>query len=249
MTIHSLHRSGTAAIVAPARCGALAVAFALAGSSPVAQSLSPSRSGELLAMDPLALVRLLNESRPTPVPAAFRAQVLAGLPKQGEVQDLDEDERRKLAALAPVLEAAQRESVYAIKVIDVPHAFVGLHARTVVLISRPALRLLSGDELRALAAHETAHEYVHAEYERATAEGRSGRLQDLELVCDIIAVVTLHAIGQDARSLASAVERILRFNHFQFGSEMDDPQYPSPLLRRSVALELEKRISRVAGRR
>ena len=36
--------------------------------------------------------------------------------------------------LAPVLEVAQRESVYAIKVIDVPHAFVGLHARTVVLI-------------------------------------------------------------------------------------------------------------------
>jgi hypothetical protein len=37
-------------------------------------------------------------------------------------------------------------------------------------------------------AHETAHEYVH---ERARAEGHSGRLQDLELVCDIIAVMTL----------------------------------------------------------
>ena len=129
-----------------------------------------------------------------------------------------------------------------------PYAFVGLHARAVILISRPALGLMSDDELRALVAHETAHEYVHAEYERASAEGRNGRLQDLELVCDIIAVMTLRAIGQEAWSLAAGIEKLLRFNHFHFGSAMDDPDYPSSLLRRSVVLALEKRISRVAGR-
>jgi hypothetical protein len=207
------------------------------------------RSGELLAMEPLALGRFLDEARPVPVAEAVRAHVLAALPTKGVVHNLEEAERRKLAGLAPVLEAAQRGSVYVIKVIDVPHAFIGLHARTVVLISRPALRLVSEDELRALVAHETAHEYVHAEYERATAEGRSGRLQDLELVCDVIAVMTLHAIGQEARSLPAAVEKILRFNHFHFGDDIDDPQYPSPLLRRSVALALEKRISRGVARR
>jgi hypothetical protein len=200
-------------------------------------------------MDPLALARLLDERRPAPVTPAVRAHVLAGLPKQGEVQDLDDGERRKLAALAPVLEAAQRGSVYAIKVIDVPHAFVGLHARTVLLISRPALGLMSKDELQALVAHETGHEYVYDEYERATAQGSSGRLQDLELVCDIIAVMTLHAIGQDARSLPAAIDKLLRFDRFHFGSEMDDPDYPSPLLRRSVVLTLEKRISRDVGPR
>lgn len=249
MSIHTLLTSGTDAIVHPARCGALVVALALTGTPAAAQSLSTIRSGELLAMDPLALARLLDESRPAPVPAAVRARVLAGLPKQGEVHNLDDGARRKLAALAPVLEAAQRGSVYAVKVIDVPHAFVGLHARTVVLISRPALGLMSEDELRALVAHETAHEYVHAEYERATAEGRSGRLQDLELVCDIIAVMTLRAIGQEAWSLAAGIEKLLRFNRFHFGTEIDDPDYPSSLLRRSVVLALEKRISRVAGRR
>ncbi len=98
-------------------------------------------------------------------------------------------------------------------------------------------------------AHETAHEYVHAEYERATAEGRSGRLQDLELVCDIIAVMTLRSIGQEAGSLVAGIEKLLRFNHFHFGSQIDDPDYPSALLRRSVMLTLEKRISLVAGRR
>jgi Zn-dependent protease with chaperone function len=67
-----------------------------------------------------------------------------------------------------VLEAAQRASVYAVMVIDEPQARVGLNARTVVL-SRPALTLMSEEELQAVVAHETAHEYVHAEYERAMA--------------------------------------------------------------------------------
>ena len=247
MTIHVLLASGAAAIVHPARCGALAVALALTGIPLAAQSLSTIRSGELLRMDSLALAQLLDENRPAPVPAAMRARVLAGLPKKGDVQVLDDGARRKLAALAPILETARRASVYAVKVIDVPHAFVGLHARSVLLISRPALGLMSEDELRAVVAHETAHEYVHAEYERATAEGRSGRLQDLELICDIIAVLTLRAIGQDAWSLVAGIEKLLRFNHFHFGSEIDNPEYPSPLLRRSVVLALEKRISRVAG--
>jgi hypothetical protein len=198
-------------------------------------------------MDPVALARLLAESRPAPVTAAVRAHVLAGLPKQGEVENLDDGDRRKLAALAPVLEAAQRGSVYAIKVIDVPHAFVGLYARTVLLITLPALRLMTEDELRAVVAHETGHEYVDTEYERARAEGRIGRLQDLELVCDIIAVITLRDIGREAGSLVAGIEKISRFNHFHFGSEIDDPEYPSPLLRRWVVRALEKRILRVGG--
>ena len=164
MTIQALLTSGTAAIVHPALCGALVVAAALGGTPAAGQSLSTTPSAELLAMDPLALARLLDESRPAPMPAAIRARVLAGLPKKGEVRDLDDRERGKLAALAPVLEVTQRGSVYAIKIIDVPHAFVGLHARTVVLISRPALRLMSKDELQALMAHENAHEYVYDEY-------------------------------------------------------------------------------------
>jgi Peptidase family M48 len=246
MTIYTRLTSGTA-IVHPSRCGALVVALALAGTPAAAQSMFAIRSGELLAMDPVALARLLDESRPSPVTAAVRARVLADLPQQGQVQNLDDGARRKLAGLAPVLEAARRESVYVIKVIDVPQAFVGLHARTVILISLPALRLMTEDELRALVAHETGHEYVHAEYERATAEGRSGRLQDLELVCDIIAVMNLHAIGQKASSLVAGIEKLLRFERFHFGTEMDCPDYPSPLVRRSVVLALEKKISRGTG--
>ena len=199
-------------------------------------------------MDPVALARLVDESRPTPVSAAFKAQVLAGLPKQGQVEDLDERERRKLAGLEPVLEAAQRGSVYAIKIIDVPHAFVGLHERTAVLITRSALRFLSEDELRGALAHEAAHEYVQDEYKRALAEDRRSRLQDLELVCDILAVMTLRAIGQEARSLPAAIEKLQRFNWFHFGYEVDS-DYPNVPLRRSIVLAFEKKISRLAARR
>lgn len=229
MTIHTLLVVGVLALI----CRPAA-----------AQSLSSIRSTDLLAMDPLALARLLDETRPAPVPAAVRARVLASLPREGEVRNLDDSERRKLAALAPVLEAAQRASVYAIRVVDVSQARVGLYERSVVLIAWPALRLLSEAELRAIVAHETAHEYVHAEFERATAEGRDGRLHDLELVCDIIAVMTLHAAGQESAPLVSAIEKLLRFNHSRFGTDMEDPQYPSSLLRRSVVLKLEKRVSR-----
>src|SRR5688500_5889674 len=145
MTIHALLTWGTSAIVHAAGWGALALA--LAGGSAAAQSRSDIRPGDLLAMDGLALARFLEESRPDPVSAELKARALAGLPKRGIVEDLDSLARRKLSALGPVLEAVGRASVYDIKVIDVPQAFVGLHERTVLLISLPALRLVSEDQL------------------------------------------------------------------------------------------------------
>ena len=198
-------------------------------------------SEELLRMDPTALVRLLDERRPAPVPAAVRARVMAELPRKGQVQDLSADERQKLAAIEPILDVAQRRAVYAIKVVDVPHAFIGIHERSVILITRSALRIASKEELRAAVSHETAHEYVHTDYERATIDARRARLQDLELVCDIIAVVTLHALGQEALTLPAVIEKIQRFNRFHFGYETD-PDYPEVLLRRSVILAFEKRL-------
>ena len=42
-----------------------------------------------------------------------------------------------------------------------------------------------------------------------------------QLVCEIIAVMTLRAIGQEAWSLATGIEKLLRFNHSHFGGEID----------------------------
>jgi hypothetical protein len=46
-----------------------------------------------------------------------------------------------------------------------------------------------------LVGHEAGHEYVWAEYERASSARDHARLRELELLCDAIAVVTLHGLG------------------------------------------------------
>ena len=227
MTIHALLASGTAAIVHPAGCGALSQPLPWPAPPPPL-SHGPHPFGRA-ARDGSARPRSIPGREPAgpPVSAELKAQVLAGLPRRGIVEDLDDGARRKLAGLAAGLEApSARTSVYAIKVIDVPHAFVGLHERTVVLISLPALRLMSEDELRACRGPRNGPRVRPRRIRAATAAGRRGRLQDLELVCDIIAVMTLSAIGQEARSLPGAIEKFARFNTDHFGCELDGSGLP-----------------------
>jgi len=91
-------------------------------------------------------------------------------------------------------------------------AAVALHQRAVLLISRPALRLLSGVELRALVAHEIGHDYFWREFEETLAHGdRRGR-QELELKCDGIALLTLLALGSDPALLIEGLGKLTRFN-------------------------------------
>ena len=91
--------------------------------------------------------------------AQAKARILRTLPPKGEVTKLNASARRKLAALSPLLRATGRDSVYEIKVVDVPLARIGLYERTVLLISETALTLVEADELQALVAHEIGHEY------------------------------------------------------------------------------------------
>ena len=81
-------------------------------------------------------------------------------------------ERVKLATLDVILAYHERLQVYAIKVIDVPVASVNWYPPAVVLISRPALRLLSVPELQATVAHEIGHEYFSGTT-RTSARGRT----------------------------------------------------------------------------
>jgi hypothetical protein len=241
MTIHSTLAVGTAAIVHAFNCGAgsLLIILALTATSATAQSLSSVASRALLTMDPGELARLLEDGRPDAAPESYRAAVLSGLPRDGEVHDLSDDARQKVAS---VLQAARRESVYTIKVIELPSAVVAVHARTVILISRPAIEMLSAAELRALVAHEAGHEYVWEEYARASARGEMRRLRDLELVCDVIAVMTLRAIGEEPSSLVTAIEKVTLFNRVRLGTADNEDSYPTVAQRRSVALSLGSRV-------
>ena len=164
-------------------------------------------SRDLLAATAAELTELLELSRPDPVSPAEKAGVLHTLPEKGEVTRLDATSRLKLIAVIPVLQAAKRESTYVVKIIDLPQAVVGLHARTVVFISRMALTLLSSDELRALVAHEIGHD-VWADYEGSKELADDTHLQDLELICDILAVVTLRTVAQDGSALITGIEKL-----------------------------------------
>lgn len=194
-----------------------------------------SNSRNLLAMDPSAFVEFLKTARPEPVSPEDKARVLSSLPEEGEVTRLNAAARQKLAAIVEVLRPNERVPVYAIKVIDVPQAAIGLHGRAVILISEAALSLVDADELQALVAHEVGHEYVWAERERSFRLADRSRLKDLELVCDAIAIVTMRGLGMDVSRLMTGVEKISRFNRERFGMAQNERDYPTVAERRAFA--------------
>jgi hypothetical protein len=189
-------------------------------------------------MDPKALEQWLQTARPSPVSDKEKALILSFLPPEGEVTDLNIADRTKLAGLEPVLQAANRDSVYVVKVVDAAQAGVGLYERTVVLITKAALDLLNRDELQALAAHEIGHEYVWQDYERAIQRRDGSRIKELELVCDAIAIGTLYKLGVDWSRLISGIDKIARFNRNRLGTALNEADYPTVAERRALARTL-----------
>lgn len=175
----------------------------------------------------------LDVCRPAPVRPEEQAAALASLPSQGEVMVLHEADRRKLEAVRQVLHFHKRQEGYLIKVIDVPEAFIGLHERTVLLISRQTIQILEAEELQALAGHEVGHEYVWNEYRLAKARTDKARLQELELVCDRIALATLSRLMLPNSALMTALEKVLTYNREHFGVAIDESLYPSLAERRA----------------
>ena len=192
-------------------------------------------SQDLLAANPNAIARFLETARPAPVSAEDRARALSALPPEGEVTDFSGSTRRKLAALNDVLRATGRESVYEIKVIDVPQAGLALYARAVIFVSAAALTLLDADELQASLAHEIGHDYVWTEREHAFQVADHIRLKDLELVCDAIAIVTLHDLRMDVSRLMSGIEKTGRYNRQRLGTANNERDYPTLAERRAFA--------------
>ena len=125
--------------------------------------------------------------------------------------------------------------------IAVPQAAIGLHGRAVLLISESALTLLDAAELQALVAHEVGHEYVWTERERAFKLADRRRLKDLELMCDGIAILTLHGLGMDASRLMSGVQKISRFNRERFGRATNERNHPTLTERQAFARAMAAR--------
>lgn len=193
--------------------GCLTMGPLAAPATPAARSGRASRQALAFFVHavPDARGTFLDALRPVPLAAVLRAQVMASLPVDGEVQP-SREEADKLATIEPVLRYHHRRDVLQLKLITVGQAFVGLHARTVLLVSREALVLLSGPQLAALIGHEIAHEYFWDEYQAALARDDRDKVRELELRCDGVAVMTLRELGLDPHALAEAVKALTRFN-------------------------------------
>ncbi len=239
-----------------ARFAAAALALLLLSPRAQAEKLVDSALKLFLGNDSNTAGFDLEKSRPEPVARDLRASILAALPTEGLVRKLAEPLRRKLDSLTPVLRVQQRESVYEVRVFETEpktFAFVGLHARTALLISDAALSLLTAEELQATVAHETGHEYVWAEYLEATKRHDNLRLKELELYCDGVAILTLRQVGQNPAALLTAAKKMANFNRMNTGPAANLERYPSADERRrfaqAVASWADSRQDQSAGTR
>ena len=158
--------------------------------------------------DFLALLRELRRPAPSP---AFRALILENLPPQG-LSPTDR-ETAKLAAIGPLLRLHEREGSIDLRLFTYGGgAFTGLHARSVLLITRETLGLLNPDEVVAIFGHELGHDYFWDEFERARQQKDNHRLQELESRCDGIAVIAMTHLGVDPGRLTSALSKLVRHN-------------------------------------
>ena len=161
--------------------------------------------------NPPTIDDFLTRVRPAPIDVRQRTQIIAALPTQGEIRPGKAD-LRKMSLAREVLEYDGRLGLIPIKIIDVAQAFVGLHERTVILVSANALRLVNNEEFAALIAHELGHEYVWTEYQSALQRGDHHAIQVLELRCDGIAVLILRHFGLSADRLIRAAEMLTWYN-------------------------------------
>ena len=153
----------------------------------------------------------LSRIRPDALAPELRTRILNMLPKT-DLLNPSSDELAKIKTLNTILAYHQRDSVITIKVLRANSASAVFVAGAAVLITRPALKLLTSEELQAVVAHELGHEYYWNKFELARQNGNFASIRELELRCDGIAVVTLHHLGLNPESLISAITKLSKQN-------------------------------------
>ena len=166
----------------------------------------------------------LSRIRPVALAPDLRTKVLKMLPKDDLVNP-SANELAKLKTLEPILKYHQRDSIMELKVLRAPTATAVFLAGAAVLITEPALKILTAAELQAVIAHELGHEYYWTRFELARQNHEYNELQELELRCDGIAVVTLEHLGLDPQSLVSAIAKLNKYNSHHGSSSAQSQNY------------------------
>ena len=167
--------------------------------------------------------RYLIAIRPGRVSPESKRKLIAILPKQDIVSPSAEG-RTKLAAVEPILMYHDLGSVIDLKVIRMGQAVVLFLAGAAVLISEEALDLLTAKELQAIIAHELGHGYFWNEWQQARLNKQYDKMQEIELRCDGMAVITMSHLGLDPSSFISAINKLTRSHK---GNLINADFYPS----------------------
>jgi len=166
----------------------------------------------------------LSRLRPVALAPELRARVLNMLAKDDLVLPSAQG-RAKLETLEPILKYHQRNSVIELRVLRAPTATAVFLAGAAVLITEPALEILTAEELQAVVAHELGHEYYWNEFEAARHNHDYSKIQELELRCDGIAVMTLKHLSLDPTSLISAIAKLNKHNSHPGSSSPQNQNY------------------------
>jgi len=143
------------------------------------------------------------------VSSELKAKIIAILPKKDIVSPSAEG-RTKLAAVEPILMYHDLGSVIDLKVIKMGQAVVLFLAGAAVLISEEAFDLLTAKELQAIIAHELGHGYFWNEWQQARLNKQYDKMQEIELRCDGMAVITMSHLGLDPAHIISAVNKLTK---------------------------------------
>jgi hypothetical protein len=201
----------------------------------------------------LSIDEFLGRLRPPAVDPTEHNRIVDALPPNGTIRP-DAVSLAKMTLGEDVLAYHGRRGLVSITIIDVEPAFVGLHARAVILVSAHALSVLDREEFAAIVAHEIGHEYVWRDYERAKQDGDHARIRELELRCDGIAVLTLLRVGVRPERLVRALDMLTWYNQVRL-FDTDRRDYASRAERRAFVRAVEKLqwaerdSSRLAGRK
>ena len=150
----------------------------------------------------------LKSIRPRQLSPELKSKLIAIFPKQDIVHPSGKA-LEKLAALDPVLEYYDRRSVVDLLVVRMGQPIV-LFLAGVVVISEEALGLLSARELQAVVAHEMGHEYFWNEWQTARLNREYEKIQEIELLCDGMAIVALSQLGLEPQTFIVAITKITR---------------------------------------
>jgi Zn-dependent protease with chaperone function len=167
----------------------------------------------------------LRSIRPGKISPEDKARALSLLPK-ADLAHPSAKGRAKLDTLSPILHYHERNAAIELTILRVRQATSAFLAGAAVIVTEPALEILTPEELQAIVAHELAHEYFWNEYELARQNKRLRVMQELELRCDGIAVITLVQLGFDPENLISGITRLMKFNERKGISTISDSHLP-----------------------